>query len=84
MKVKAYLRVAKMLNGKKKVTANARPLYSPINDSSGYPYPTIAFAVEFDIPDKAFDQASEVIAQIKIPEERFEVAAEVVQPELVR
>lgn len=79
MKTTAYLRVAKMPNGRHKIVANTRPQHAPVNDTHGYPYPTVAFAVKLEIPDAAFRQAERVIAEINIPDDAWEVAAEVVQ-----
>ena len=78
--IKAYIRIAKMTNGRYKVDARARtPNYAPIADSNGGPYPTVAFALEFNIPEEAFEQAEQVIAEITIPEDQLQIAAEVVQ-----
>jgi hypothetical protein len=41
--------------------------------------PTIAFAIDVEIPDKAFKQAENVIAEIVIPDGSWEIAAEVSQ-----
>lgn len=66
MKVKTYVRIAKMTNGKPKVTATSKPSDAPLNDTYGAPLPTVAFAVEFVLPDEAFRRASQLIATVDI------------------
>ena len=82
MVIKTYLRVAKTTRGTKVAVSN-KPSYKPIIDNpyqSQY-YPTVAFALVFDIPDKMFEQAERVLAEIKIPEEAVKISAEVEYPE---
>ena len=82
MKVTAYLRVAKnTANARKpfKVDASATPNHYPLAGSVGNSLPTIAFAIELDVPDDAFTQAEKVIAEITIPEDAYKIAAEVRQ-----
>lgn len=82
-KVTAYLRVAKYGgDGRRapfKVSATARPNHTPLESGTGVPLPTLAFAVVLDIPDSAFKQAEQVIAEIRIPEDALQIAAEVKQ-----
>lgn len=79
MKVKAYMRIAKHVGGRKGYAINAtrNPSYRPLEGTRGDVLPTVMFAVEFDIPDKAFKQAEQVIAEITIPESALEIAADV-------
>lgn len=85
MKVRAYLRVAKTGRGSRspyKIHASSKPDHRPL--SSGYGrsetvLPTVAFAIDVDIPDKLFKQAEQVIAEITIPEDQAVIAAEVAQ-----
>ena len=85
MKSKIYLRVAKS-EGRKgfKVAASTEPNNAPITsqDYRGHTfYPTVAFAVEFNIPDELFDQASKVVAEINIALKQAKIAGEIVVPE---
>lgn len=79
MKIKAYLRVAKNPRGRRpyRVTASQQPNHQPLENSVGDPLPTLSFAVVFDVPENAFKQAEQVIAEITIPESAIEIAAEV-------
>lgn len=79
MKTRIYLRVAKNPSGrtKAKVQAGAKPSSVPLTDSSGYELPTVAFAIDVDLPDAAFKQAEQVIAELTIPEGQYRVAADV-------
>ncbi len=43
--------------------------------------PTLAFALILDVPDAAFEQAEQVIAEIRIPEKDLEICAEVTEIE---
>lgn len=66
MKVKAYIRVARSSHGKPRVTATQRPSSHPMTDTDGTPLPTVAFAVQFDVPDVMFRQAEQLIATVEI------------------
>jgi hypothetical protein len=84
MKVITYLRVAKYGGGPGrrspyKVAATAKPSYVPLESGTGVPLPTLAFAVELDLPEDAFKGAEQVIATIKIPKNALKIAAEVKQ-----
>ena len=80
MKTKVYLRVASS-NGKGKVAvrASSKPDYSPIEGvkmwkkSHGTFYPTVAFAIELDIPDEAFKKAEQVVARLNLENEQVKV-----------
>lgn len=83
MKVKAHIRVArdpKRRTASPRIVATMRPMPGPLLGHSGDVLPTVAFAVEFDIPDSMFKRAEEVIATVVIPEDQVEIAAEVRQP----
>lgn len=81
MKAKVYLRVADSKNQGVRVQASGtRPFLEPFY--SGYPekpVPTVAFAIELDIPEAAFTRAAAVVAEIDVPEEAIEIAAGVEQ-----
>ena len=74
MKQRIYLRVAKHPNGKAKVTAGVRPSNEPLSITAGH-LPTVAFAINVEIPDEAFRQAERVIAELKISEEAIDIAS---------
>lgn len=69
MIVKAYIRVAEGGNGKPRILATTRYSPEPIKTQFGHALPTVAFAIEFDVPDALFEQAEEIIATVSIPEE---------------
>jgi len=80
MKAKVYLRIAKNPHGRTpfKVAATAKPTYAPLM-TGGYDakaLPTLAFAVVLDIPEDAFKQAEQVLAEIEIPTDLVAIAAE--------
>lgn len=84
MKVRAYVRVAKHRTGRKgyMVVAGSTPNQEPLTKGQGMykeSLPTVAFAIDFEIPDSAFNLAERVIAEIEIPEDQLQVAAEVKQ-----
>lgn len=79
MKLKVYLRVAHGSRGPR-VAASTKPNYEPLESGSGWqskPLPTAAFAVELTIPEEAFERAKQVLAEIAIPNEQIQVAADV-------
>lgn len=78
MKTKAYLRVALTSRGTK-VAASAKPNNAPLTDGNGWALPTVSFGIELDIPNALFDQASQIVASLRIPEEQAVIAAEVTQ-----
>lgn len=83
MKCKVYLRVAKTgtRNGFR-VSASSKPNNEPMSSGtySTVWYPTIAFAINLDLPDSLFEQAERVIADLVVGTERAEVLAVVPQP----
>ena len=81
MKTVIYLRVAKTSQGKVMVAANTRPSSAPLKHRKGYQeklLPTVAFGMALEIPDVAFKQAEQVIAELSIDPEQLEIAANVV------
>jgi hypothetical protein len=83
VKAKVYMRVGqKSLGGKPSVSGTAKPNLAPLSDVNGV-IPTVAFAVELDIPDALFKQAENVIATIKVDAEKATIAASVPSPESV-
>jgi hypothetical protein len=80
MKVQTYLRVAEGARGPR-VVASAKPNYQPLTKGAGTYHeealPTAMFAVVLDIPDELFERASQVLAEIEVPTDRAEIAAEV-------
>lgn len=86
MKTKVYLRAAKAARG---VTwhASSKPNYAAIEVASGgykVVLPTLAFAVEFDIPDSLFNQASEVAAKINLEKKGVTIAGVIATPSLTK
>lgn len=82
MKATVYLRIAKTRKTGNspgyKVEARAKPSDAPLSNQD-YWLPTVAFAIDLDIPDKKFEEAEQVIAEIRIPEDQVTIAAEVKQ-----
>lgn len=74
MKQRIYMRVAKHPNGKAKVVAGVRPSNEPLSITAGH-LPTVAFAINVEIPDEAFRQAERVIAELTISEEAIDIAS---------
>jgi len=79
-RVKLFLRIGENERSYK-VAATVKPSNAPLTSASGYLLPTVAFAVMLEIPDKAFKQAEQVIAEIRIPEKDLEICAEVTEVE---
>lgn len=79
MKVKAHIRVARGSNGKAQLAATVKPSTSPLTMANGTPLPTIAFTVEFEVPDAMFRHAEQVIATLTIPESQAEILADVTE-----
>lgn len=83
--VTVYLRVSKDGGRGPKVVASTKPNYEPLKTRAGQwnekALPTLAFAIELEIPDDAFDTAARVIASLEIPEDATQVAATVTLPE---
>lgn len=83
MKVRTYIRIAK--NGYKyKVDAHTKedptPLYIPSYGGQKKFLPTVAFAVDFNVPDELFSNASRVIAQIDVATKEAVVLGEMLIP----
>lgn len=83
MKTKVFLRVAK---GSRGVVwhASSKPNYLAIEEGNGYAkyaLPTLAFAVEFDIPEALLNQASEVAAKINLEKKGVTIAGSISAPE---
>lgn len=81
MKARAYLRVAKG-GGRKgyKIAVGASSSEEPLVDGHKYALPTVAFAVDLNIPDELFRQAEKVIAEINVTARQAKIAAEVDAP----
>lgn len=83
-KVRTYLRVAK--NGYKyKVEAGTKENVTPLHKGGSYNsqkefLPTVAFAIDLDIPDSLFSKASQVVAEINLAEKGVKIAGEMVVP----
>lgn len=80
MKATTYLKFAKNNLGRVKVVASAKADSTPVNDSYGKPLPTVYFAVDFNIPDELFEQASNVIASIDVQSQDVKIAGGVQRP----
>lgn len=82
MKLTVYLRVAEGPRGPR-VAASSTPNYVPLmTGSPGYsersrPLPTAMFALSLDVPDEVLQHAEQVLAEIEVPADKAEVAAEV-------
>lgn len=83
MKFPVYLRIAKTDTRKRyKVAASTDPNNEPLN-SGGYGvvwHPTVAFAVNVEIPDELFNQAGRVIAELNVSMREAMVSSEIVLP----
>lgn len=83
MRAKVYLRVARGVKGQARgrtyVSAATKVNHEPLSNAQGS-LPTVAFAVEFDIPEALLMSAENVIAEIKVAKGKAEIAAEVKQP----
>ena len=88
MKVKIYLRVAQGSGrGGAKVDASSKPNYKPIftkNYRGETFFPTVAFAVNFEIPDELFKSAERTIADVVVGLKKAGVAAEVAIPDKIK
>lgn len=80
-KATIYLRLARQDGrygrGPFKVNAGTKPKHAPLIDAQGHDMPTVAFGITVDIPEAAFKQAEQVIAELTLPDDAFEVAADV-------
>lgn len=80
MKARIYIRVAKSNRGYK-VAASVKPNNEPLY-TLGYRgekdfLPTVAYGVDFNIPDELFSKAAKVIGEINITTENSQIAATV-------
>lgn len=83
MRTRVYLRVARDKRGKARVVATAKPSAMPlVSGTPGAALPTVAFAIDLNVPDVMFNQASRVVAELTVTETSADIAAEVkeVQP----
>lgn len=81
VRVKTFLRVGQTKRNNYKVVASTKPNHKPL-DNGGYKrwkkyLPTVHFALVLNIPKKAFEKASVVVAELNVPEEDLEINAEV-------
>ena len=79
-KVRAYIRVAK--NGYRySVDASAKANNNPLHKGGGYSQkeylPTIAFAVDLNIPDELFSKATKVIGEFNLQTNDITILGEV-------
>jgi hypothetical protein len=82
VKVRAHIRVGRNTQSARRpyrVDASASPNQMPLVSSTGHTLPTVTFAIDLNIPDELFEQAQRVIAEITIPPEAAQIAAEVKQ-----
>ena len=82
MKTKIYLKIARGVRGVK-VSASNKPSNAPFAEKSyrGDKYfPTVAFAIELDIPDELFKTAEKTIASVVVGLKQANIAAEVFVP----
>ena len=85
MKYPIYLRVAKKTGSRKgyKVSASTVPDNQPLDNDNSYSrewFPTVMFAVNVDLPDELFEQASRVIAELNVGMKAAVVSTEIVLP----
>ena len=81
MKIRMYVRVAKQTRRNSiKIDASAKdnpqPLYRPMYRNEKEYLPTVRFALDLEVPDELFSQASKVIGEINIALENAKIAAE--------
>lgn len=81
MKQTVYLRIAKHpRRSHVKVTAGTKPNDAQLSDSAGNAMPTIAFAVDVNIPDDMFKQAQRVVAELDVTAEDVQIPVTLTQP----
>ena len=78
MKVIIYLKIAKGRKGRVLIKSSTKPDYSPIEtvkygSKHGDSYPTVAFAINVDIPDESFRRAEKVVAELNLKEEEVKI-----------
>lgn len=66
-----------------KVSASTTPNNEPLNSGSYNTewFPTVAFAINVDLPDELFDKAATVIAELNISMKEAKVSGEILMPE---
>lgn len=84
MKVRAYLRVAKLPGWKYKIAASGKPDNSPLHKMKGYRgdkefLPTVAFALDLDIPDEQFNRASRLLGEVVVRGENSRILTDLVE-----
>lgn len=81
--VKVHLRVGRAVVGRSKgviyVDAGKKPNHEPLRNAQGA-IPTVAFAVNIDVPDHLFRNAERVIADLKVTSSKANICAEVQAP----
>lgn len=81
MKQRVYLRIAKHpRRGQVKVQAGIKPSDAQLVDSARNPMPTIAFAVDVNIPDDMFTKAQKVVAELDVTAEDVKIPVTLTQP----
>ncbi len=86
MRTRVYLKIAKtsQYGNKFKVHASTKSSEDPINVKNykgTTHYPTVGFAVDFNIPDELFSRAQQVIAEIDVTARGAKVLAQIPVPE---
>ena len=80
---KIYVRVGKSVRGSTRgrtyVSASTKASHEPLQNSQGF-VPTVAFAVEVEVPDHLFRNAEKVIANLKVTSSKADICAEVAAP----
>lgn len=80
LKVRAYFRVAHDVRTRRtQVQANAKPTTRPLTNTGGAFLPTVAFAVDLEIPDALFKRAEQVIATLALSDDSAVIAATVTE-----
>lgn len=81
MNLRAHLRVAKHpRGGKPKIAVSSKPNPAPLTDGNLNAMPTIAFAIDLNIPDDMFVQAQRVVATIDVSADDVTIPVKLVQP----
>jgi hypothetical protein len=80
MKARVYLRFAKATRGLK-VDASTKPIHYPLDANQQF-LPTASFAVDFNIPDELFEQASTSVGEINLELKGAKVVGKMIVPEV--
>lgn len=75
MRTTVYLRVGKSKD-RIKVEASPKPSYVPLKIGQRF-IPTVAFGVEFDIPDELFKGAAAIVGLMKLTMEQGKIATHI-------